>query len=141
MAARPDPGSGSDVDAVDLQPLHGHALGDTQLDPDDAATVFEGNSQLTVHHNPHLDAYLAVYVDGMSDDLVLRTAPAPEGPWSAPEYAFTAEPDLGEGFVYCGLGHEELAGEGGRLEYVSYYRGTGDWTGEIRLVEVEVGVP
>lgn len=110
-------------------------------DPDDGVTIFEGNSQLTVHHNPHLDAYLAVHVDGMTDDLVLRTAPAPEGPWSAQEFAFTAEPDQGDGFVYCGLGHEELAGDGGRLEYVSYYRGTGDWTGEIRLVEVEIDSP
>ncbi len=108
---------------------------------DDAAVVFEGNSQMTVHYNPHLGAYLAVHVDGVSDDVVMRTAPAPEGPWSQAVHAFTAEPAHGDGFVYCGLAHEELMGEGGRLEYVSYYRGTGDWTGEVRMVEIEVDAP
>jgi hypothetical protein len=29
-------------------------------------------------------------------------------------------------------------GDDGALEYVSYYRSTGDWDGEIRLVEVEL---
>jgi hypothetical protein len=67
----------------------------------------------------------------------MRTAEAPEGPWSAGRELFQAEP-ADEGFVYCGLGHAELQREDGRYEYVSYYRGTGDWTGEIRLVEVEV---
>ena len=104
----------------------------------DAAVVFEGNSQLTVHHNDLLGGYLAVHVDGISDDVVLRTAPAPEGPWSGTTTAFTAEPAHGDGFVYCGLGHPELAADGGRLEYVSYYRSTGDWEGEVRLVEVEI---
>ena len=105
---------------------------------DDAQVLFEGNSQMTVHYNPLLDAYLAVHVDGVSDDIVMRTAPALEGPWSESVYVFTAEPAHGDGFVYCGLGHEELMGEGGGMEYISYYRGTGDWTGEVRLVEVEV---
>ncbi len=113
---------------------------DWSTDPDEAATLFEGNSQLSVHFNPHLEAYLAVHVDGMNDDVVLRTAPAPEGPWSEQEFAFAAEPAHGDGFVYCGVGHDELMGDGGRLEYVSYYRGTADWEGEIRLVEVEVEV-
>ncbi len=110
-------------------------------DPDDAATVFEGNSQLSVHHSPFLGRYLAIHIDGLTDKAVLRTAPAPEGPWSQAEHAFTAEPSHGDTFVYCGVGHGELMGDRGRLEYVSYYRSTADWEGEIRLVEVELGAP
>jgi hypothetical protein len=103
-----------------------------------AKSVFEGNSQLTVHYNAFLGRYLAVHVDGVSDNVVLRTAPAPEGPWSEAVKAFKAEPAAGDSFVYCGLGHDELQREDGRLELVSYYRSTGDWTGEIRLVELEL---
>jgi hypothetical protein len=103
--------------------------------------VFDGNSQLSVHYNPFLDRFLAVHVDGISDELVLRTAPSPEDPWSRMEEAFEAKPDAGGGWVYCGLAHDELMGEEGRFEYLSYFRGTGDWQGEIRLVEVELGRP
>ncbi|MBI2058600.1 MAG: hypothetical protein HYT87_02400 [Nitrospirae bacterium] len=28
--------------------------------------------------------------------------------------------------------------DGGKIEYVTYFRSTGPWTGEIRLVEVEL---
>lgn len=103
-----------------------------------AAAVLDGNAQLTVHWNPFLDRFLAVHVDWVTDDVVLRTAEAPEGPWSDPVLAFTALPAAGDGWIYCGLGHDELQREEGRFEYVSYYRSTGDWTGEVRLVEVEV---
>lgn len=107
-------------------------------DVEHAATLFAGNSQLSVHYNPLLDRFVAVHIDGVSDQVVLRTAEAPEGPWSREAFAFSAEPAAGDGWVYCGYGHAELMGEGGRYEYVSYYRSTGDWTGEVRVVEVEV---
>jgi hypothetical protein len=105
--------------------------------PDDtaAAPLFDGSAQLSVHWSEHLGAYRAVY--DSFDTVELRTAPAPEGPWSAPVQAFdTLAPS--DGFTYCGMAHPELAVDGGRLEYVSYYRSTGDWTGEVRLVEVEL---
>lgn len=102
----------------------------------EAAPIFEGASQLTVDWVPALDRFLAVYADGLEGDVALRTAPAPEGPWSDPKVAFTAEAAYGDGWVYCGLAHDELARHDGATQVISYYRPTGDWTGEIRLVEV-----
>ncbi|WP_233561362.1 hypothetical protein [Sorangium cellulosum] len=46
-------------------------------------------------------------------------------------------PSSPEAWPYAGLGHAELAREGGRVEYVTYFRETGLLEGEIRLVELE----
>jgi hypothetical protein len=73
---------------------------------------------------------------------MMRTSPALTGPWSAPMEAFeTLAPGEDGHFSYSGLGHAEFAREGGRYEYVSYYRSTEPWHGEIRLVEVRVDAP
>jgi hypothetical protein len=49
-------------------------------------------------------------------DLAVRTAPAPEGPWSAPRVAFRPpESSLDGVFVYAGKAHPQLAGAGGGL--------------------------
>ncbi|MBI2889366.1 MAG: DUF4185 domain-containing protein [Nitrospirae bacterium] len=103
-----------------------------------AGPVFEGSSQLTVHWNEHLQQYLAAYIAEPFDHFILRTAPAPEGPWSSAHDVFTAQ-KAAEGWVYCGLLHKEYSREGGRIEYATYFRSTGPWTGEIRLVELELG--
>ena len=107
-------------------------------DVSDAASLFSGMDMTSVHRNEHLDRLVAIYSESFSEVVSMRTAERPEGPWTAPVTAFEAEAPAGDGNAYCGLGHAELMGDGGRLEYVSYYRGTGDWEGEVRLVEVEV---
>ena len=69
--------------------------------------------------------------------LSLRTAPAPEGPWSVAQRIHEGEAPVGDdAWIYCGLGHAELQQESGRREYLTYYRTTGFLKGELRLVEV-----
>lgn len=104
----------------------------------DAATVFVAMDMTSVHRNAHIGRLVAFYSEPFSETVSVRTAERPQGPWSDAVTAFVAEAPPGDGNAYCGLGHAELAGDGGRLEYVSYYRSTGDWEGEIRLVEVEL---
>lgn len=111
---------------------------DWQGDVDRSAEIFDGNAQITVSWSPALDRFVATHMDGVGDTVVLRTAPAPEGPWSDAVDAFQTEPAYGDAFTYCGLGHAEYARDGGLTQIISYFRSTGDWTGEIRTVEVEV---
>lgn len=128
--------------ALDREAWRYYAGGDRWSDdPDEAAGLFSAMDMTTVHWNEHLDAYVAFYSPPFENRVMMRTSPALTGPWSNPMQAFEtlAPGDDPEHFAYSGLGHAELARDGGRLEYVSYYRGTEPWFGEFRLVEVELG--
>ena len=49
----------------------------------EAAVVLRGpTSGITVSWNPYLNSYLATYGGIVSTKVLMRTAPAPEGPWS-----------------------------------------------------------
>jgi hypothetical protein len=98
----------------------------------DAATLFDGASQMTVHFNASLGLWLAVYDSW--DTIRLRTSPAPEGPWSAEVDVAKTEASWDGGMTYCGLAHPEYTRD--TTEIVSYYRSPADWEGEIRLLEV-----
>lgn len=80
----------------------------------EAAPLFAGNPNTTISYDAYLDRWLAVYATfGV---IRMRTAPAPEGPWSAESTLFTpSEPDA----MHAG-GHAELQEEEGRIVYVSY---------------------
>jgi len=83
-------------------------------------------SEMSVHFDPGLRAWLAVYSDPIdarggppSDAIWLRRAPRLEGPWSArqaiarvPELARADGPAPGEPFCYAAKAHPELAGSG-----------------------------
>ena len=99
-----------------------------------AATTFIGSSQMKISFDADLDTWLAVYKDEPWNELVYRTAAAPEGPWSNEAHLADALAPDGDGWAYCGIDHPEYRHDGVHL--VSYYRSTGDWTGEIRLVQV-----
>ncbi len=98
-----------------------------------ATGIFVGAPQLSIHYAATLGVYLAVYMDSVSGEMVARTAPAPEGPWSDPVTLLTGVAPY-SGFLYAGMAHPEY--EVGGTEFLSYYRSTGDWTGEIRLATV-----
>ena len=67
----------------------------------------------------------------------MRSAPAPEGPWSRPVQAFKAMAPVGDpGWVYDALPHPEVSPDGGRTQYVTYSRSTGPFASEMRVVEV-----
>jgi hypothetical protein len=107
-----------------------------------ARAIFDGAPMMTVAWNQALGVYVAIYSAPVSSDVELRTAPAPEGPWSDARLLFHAMPPAsGEGWVYSGLAHDELARDGGLRQYVSYFRETGFLAGELRLVEVTLAPP
>ena len=101
-----------------------------------ASVVMEGNDVLSVAYNRHLRAYVAIYAKPLANQVLLTTAPRPEGPWTQPVVAFdTLKPE--QLWVYDALAHPELERENGRIQYVSYSRRSGAGS-EMRLVEMEL---
>lgn len=104
---------------------------------DEAVPVVDGNPSMTVHWSEHLDAWVAIHNGVVSADVMIHTAPSPEGPWSAADVLFTGDPTDGdESWNYGGVAHPEFQEDGGRVEYVTYYRPGADLDGEMRLVRV-----
>jgi hypothetical protein len=92
---------------------------------------------LSVHWNEYLGKYLAVYSNQLVSKISIRTAERPEGPWSDSQVVVECvAPTNGKIWSYSGLAHPEFARDNGRVEYLTYYRETGSFTGEMRLVEV-----
>jgi hypothetical protein len=101
------------------------------------AKVFDGiPGQVTVSYNAYLQRFIAVHSGVFSNKVFIRTASRPEGPWSAPQELFTGMLPASGKVNYAGQEHPELAKNGGKTIYVSYYRPTGFLQGELRLVEV-----
>ncbi|MGP8253371.1 MAG: DUF4185 domain-containing protein [Terracidiphilus sp.] len=103
-----------------------------------AVPVFEGDSILSVDWNSYLGLYVAVYSAPFSQNVMIRTAKAPEGPWSRETVAFVAmQPASGN--VYDAHAHAEYDLNGGQTIFVSYSRGLpAPFTSEVRLVEVQL---
>jgi hypothetical protein len=91
-----------------------------------------------VGYNESLGRWTAVYSEELSDHVVMRTAPDLTGPWSAPAGLFTADRKGTGGWTYDAYPHAEYAGEGGRVQFVSFTRSNGQgWFGS-ELVWVRV---
>ena len=86
-----------------------------------APIVSDGHTEFTVHRMS-ADAFCLTSFVGLSPgSLALRTAPAPEGPWSEPAHAFT--PTIRDGaFAYAGKAHPQLRG----ADLVATYASIGD---------------
>jgi hypothetical protein len=70
------------------------------------------------------------------NDMRVRTAPAPEGPWSDfATFGTGKEADDGA-WDYALIAHPELSREGGKVDVLSYTRPTGFLRQETRLVEI-----
>jgi hypothetical protein len=105
----------------------------------DAVSVFGGNDILSVSYNRYLQLYVAVYSAQLSDRVMMRTAPTPQGPWSDEILAFFAMQPAGGGDVYDAQAHAEYDANGGQTIYVAYSRGTpAAFTSEMRLVQIEL---
>lgn len=103
----------------------------------DAIPVMDAAPMLSVHWNEYLGKYLAVYSRQLINEIAIRTADRPEGPWSAAQVVHTCMiPTEGKTWTYSGLTHSEFSRDKGRVEYITYYRETGFLQGEIRLVEI-----
>jgi hypothetical protein len=97
---------------------------------DDARPVAlwkDGQVELSVHFDPARAAFVEVQMQGLfvaeaATQLVLRTAPRPEGPWSAPTAFFRPPesqlPNAGDLAAYAGKAHPEQRGDGLVLSYV-----------------------
>ena len=113
--------------------------GNWSADLGEAETVFHGSEMMSVFYHEYVSAYIAIYSQPMSHQVMLRAAERPEGPWSSPVLAFTAEDSAtAPGWVYDALAHPELAPDDGRIVYVTYSRYTAPRISEMRLVALEL---
>jgi hypothetical protein len=104
-----------------------------------ARPVFHGNDIMSIAYLPARDCYLAVYSEPLDTKVMLRTAPHPEGPWSAPLFAFKGQaPNNKDAWIYDALGHAEFAEQDGLVQYISYSREMGMFDFEVRLVTLEL---
>jgi hypothetical protein len=105
----------------------------------DAIPVFDGGG--SVSWNNYLQRYIAVYSQVFSQNVVIRTSPNPEGPWSGETLAFVAmQPTTGN--VYDALAHSEYDANDGQTIFVSYSRATpAPFSSEMRLVAVTLQRP
>jgi hypothetical protein len=104
----------------------------------DAVSLFTGGTGgMSVSWNNYLQLYVAVYSQPLSQNVMIRTSPSPEGPWSAVTLAFVAmTPSSGN--VYDAKAHSEYDVNGGQTIFVSYSRSTpAPFSSEVRLVAVE----
>lgn len=103
----------------------------------DATPVFNGLDILSVSWNNYLQRYIAVYSSLFSQNVMLRTASAPEGPWSDELLAFTALSPA-SGNTYDAQAHSEFDAHGGQTIYVTYSRSLAAGGSEVRLVAVQL---
>ncbi|MDO4557550.1 MAG: DUF4185 domain-containing protein [Planctomycetia bacterium] len=103
-----------------------------------AAVLFDGAPMMSVHYNEAIGCFLCVYTVPLENRLALRTAPAPDGPWSEPVPICECRPTTFSIGCYAGVAHPEFSQDGGLTEYVTYYRETGFFQGEIRVVRVRL---
>jgi hypothetical protein len=102
----------------------------------EASPVMYWLSDLSVSWNPYLQKFLAVHSQPFTNTVMFRTAPRPEGPWSSATVLFTGMTPATGFYDYAAKEHPEFMADGGRNIIVTYYRPTGTYTGEVRLVEV-----
>ena len=84
------------------------------------AVIEFGAPEYSVHRPPGMSSFVFAQSSGFgATTLALRTARAPEGPWSAPRDVIRPpESFLPEPFVYAGKAHPELCGAELALTYV-----------------------
>jgi hypothetical protein len=79
-------------------------------DPAAATPVIPGPmGELSVQYNTYLKQYLVLYCNGGSNDVVMRTAPAPQGPWG-PEQLVVSHSEI-PGGIYAPFLHPWSTGK------------------------------
>jgi hypothetical protein len=87
---------------------------------------------------PFFGGFVAFYMPPVSEEIVMRTAPAPQGPWSRPIHVGWGAPAADDAWDYALVAHPELARDDGRVQVLSYTRPSGFLAAETRLVEVHL---
>lgn len=108
--------------------------GEWSSNSDDARVITRANHITSIRWHEPLGRFLAIY--SKSDKVMMRSSPAPEGPWSEEVELFQPMQTEGGDNVYDALEHAELASPDSRTLYISYSRETGPFLSEMRLVEV-----
>jgi Domain of unknown function (DUF4185) len=108
-----------------------------------AQPVFDASSIVTVQFNAYLGQWTALYSAPLSNDVMVRTAPALTGPWSDALRLFTADRKGMGGTSYDATPHAEYAENGGQVLYISYSRpnGNGLFGSEFALERVSLEKP
>jgi serine/threonine protein kinase len=109
----------------------------------EARPVLQGKVQwgiLSVHWNPFFGKFLAICSRPLDARIDIRFADHPEGPWSDAGLIGADTLRSGPGWFWTnyGLGHPEIARDGGRTEYVTYWRRNGTrqiWLMAIRFAK------
>jgi hypothetical protein len=114
--------------------------GNWSLPLNDAVSVIPDANILSVSWNDYLQEYVAIYSQLLSDNVMIRTAPSPEGPWSGERTLFTAQRPT-SGNVYDARAHAEYEVKGGQTVFITYSRSTGAFASEVRLVSVQLQHP
>jgi hypothetical protein len=103
----------------------------------DAKTLFEAGPNISVFHMTSRQYWVAIYAADGGNEIMLRTAPALSGPWSAAERLFTARRNNGN--TYDANIHSELAEADGLVQYVTFSRDkAGGMGSELAFVRVEL---
>jgi Domain of unknown function (DUF4185) len=87
---------------------------------------------LSVSWNDHAGAFIAVHSAIFSDDVVLHTAPRPEGPWTDARPLLVGAHHAGT-TNYAAKEHPELATDGGRTLFVTYAHPLGGFDEAVRV--------
>jgi hypothetical protein len=105
-----------------------------------AVSVIPDANIMSVSWNDYLQQYVAIYSQIFSQNVMIRTSPNPEGPWSGERTAFVARQPL-SGNVYDARSHPEYDLNAGQTIFVTYSRATGPFTSEVRLVSLQLQRP
>lgn len=98
-----------------------------------AKVLFDGAPLFSVHWVERWRRFFAFYMRPGGCEMRVRSAPAPEGPWTdAADFGVGLAPS--SDFDYALLAHPELTREGGAVEVLSYTRPSGPLQQETRLV-------
>ncbi|MCA9689912.1 MAG: DUF4185 domain-containing protein [Myxococcales bacterium] len=130
--ARPCSIGRAPLDAVDEPSAWRFFDGDAwSPDMDDADELFHGAPIMEVTWIEPLHSWLLAYSDPFDNDVVARTAPALEGPWSREEVLFTVDGDA----PYDIAIHGELAEDDGLTQFITFSRPTDQgWFGAEHVI-------
>jgi hypothetical protein len=118
------------------------ADGSWSADEADAVTVFQGGAAgNSVFYNAYLGAYMAIYAQPFTDDIMYRVANNPWGPWSDAALLFTGEPGWNGTNDYAAFAHPEFSTGNGQVQYITYVHTTGFLQQEIPLIKVVFQIP
>lgn len=113
--------------------------GDWSAELEQSALLFGGSNMMTVFHIERIGVFAAVYSKPLTNDVMLRTAPRPWGPWSEEIHLFSTElPQRDPSWVYDAMAHPEFSTNEGMTLYITYSRALGESLSEMRLVEVNL---